>query len=243
MFDHVTIGTADRRASERFYRTVLSAVGHEPTAVGANFVEWNDFSIAQAGPNRRVTTRLHVAFVAPSLERMEAFWRAGIEAGHRDDGAPGRRPEYGPDYHGAFLLDPDGNSAEATFHGNLRGDGGGIDHLWIRVSDRAKSRRFYATIGGHAGFREVEHLPDRTRYAREGHGSFSIVDGRPTTPFHMAFGVADTAAVESFHSAATQAGFPDNGAPGERPQYHPGYFGAFVFDPDGHNVEAVFHDR
>ena len=60
---------------------------------------------------------------------------------------------------------------------------------------------------------------------------------------HLAFGVHDVATVERFHEVATAAGYPDNGAPGERPQYHPGYYGAFVLDPDGHNVEAVFHDR
>jgi predicted lactoylglutathione lyase len=49
--------------------------------------------------------------------------------------------------------------------------------------------------------------------------------------------------VDEFHRVATSAGYADNGAPGERPQYHPGYYGAFVLDPDGHNVEAVFHDR
>ena len=60
---------------------------------------------------------------------------------------------------------------------------------------------------------------------------------------HLAFGVGDRQAVERFHELATAAGYADNGAPGERPQYHPGYVGAFVLDPDGHNVEAVFHDR
>ena len=70
-----------------------------------------------------------------------------------------------------------------------------------------------------------------------------IVDGPATTPFHLAFGAADRAAVEDFHRAMTRAGFADNGEPGERPEYHPGYFGAFVLDPDGHNVEAVDHGR
>ena len=59
----------------------------------------------------------------------------------------------------------------------------------------------------------------------------------------MAFPAADQAAVEAFHRTAVDAGYRDNGAPGERPEYHPGYYGAFVLDPDGNNVEAVFHDR
>ena len=61
-----------------------------------------------------MTRGLHVGFRAPSREAVDAFWQAGIDAGYRDDGAPGPRTAYGPDYYGGFLLDPDGNSAEAV---------------------------------------------------------------------------------------------------------------------------------
>jgi predicted lactoylglutathione lyase len=60
---------------------------------------------------------------------------------------------------------------------------------------------------------------------------------------HLAFKAADRDTVDEFHRVALAAGYRDNGAPGERPQYHPGYYGAFVLDPDGHNVEAVYHER
>ena len=246
MFDHVTIGASDRDASRAFYRTVLTTLGHEPHREGADAVEWGDFSIAQAGPERAVTTRLHIGFAARSEADVHAFWRAGVDAGYRSDGAPGFRPEYGPEYFGAFLLDPDGNSAEAMLDDDLREEPGTcIDHLWWRVADREASRRFYATIAPHAGFEEVADLPDRTRYSRGPHrGSFSVVDGdEPTSPFHLAFSVGGHAAVEAFHRAAVDAGYPDNGGPGERPEYHAGYFGAFVLDPAGHNVEAVDHGR
>jgi catechol 2,3-dioxygenase-like lactoylglutathione lyase family enzyme len=239
MFDHVTIGAADRDAAQRFYRTVLPALGYRPRAEGP---EWGDFSIHQAGAERPVTTRLHIGFAAASRARVDAFWRAGVGAGYRDDGAPGPHPQYGHDLYGAFLLDPDGNSAEAVVHGGLRVDGC-VDHLWIRVADRPASKRFYATIAPHAGFRQVDDESDRTRYSRgPAQGSFTIVDGdRPTTPFHLAFAAPDDAAVNAFHRAGTQAGFVDNGAPGERVEYHRGYFAAFVLDPDGHNIEAVHH--
>ena len=76
-----------------------------------------------------------------------------------------------------------------------------------------------------------------------GKGSFSVVDGTPTEHLHMAFPASDRAAVDAFHRTATGAGYRDNGAPGERPEYHAGYYGAFVYDPDGNNIELVFHDR
>ena len=60
---------------------------------------------------------------------------------------------------------------------------------------------------------------------------------------HLAFQAADRVAVDRFHAAALAAGGRDHGKPGERAEYHPGYYGAFVLDPDGHNIEAVFHDR
>ena len=152
MFDHVTIRASDRAASERFYETVLRSLGIEQTYSGPELAEWDDFSLAAATDDRPPTRRLHIAFAAPSRAGVDAFWRAGTEAGYRDDGAPGPRPPYGPDYYGGFLLDPDGNSAEAVHHGGLR-RGGHIDHLWIRVADVARARRFYAAIAPHAGLR------------------------------------------------------------------------------------------
>ena len=241
MFDHVTIGAADRAASRAFYATVLPAPGVAPATDHPTRVEWHEFSIAPAGAGRAVTTRLHVGFRAPSVPHVEAFWRAGVDAGHPDDGAPGPRPQYGTDYVGGFLRDPDGNSAEAVVHDNLR-EGGVIDHLWIRVADVAASRRFYDAVAPHAGFRAVEERDDHVRYSPgPGRGSFTILAGEPTTPFHLAFPAPEAATVGAFHRALTAAGHPDHGGPGERPEYHPGYVGAFVLDPDGHNVELVHH--
>jgi catechol 2,3-dioxygenase-like lactoylglutathione lyase family enzyme len=113
MFDHVTIRVSDRTASERFYESVLQTLGIEQTHRGAHFAEWDDFSISQAGEEKSVTRRLHIAFAAPSRAHVDEVWRVGTEAGYRDDGAPWPRPQYSEDYYGSFLLDPDGNSAEA----------------------------------------------------------------------------------------------------------------------------------
>ena len=108
MFDHVTIRVSDREASERFYDTVLPAVGLEKAHSGEHFAEWGDFSLAQATRDKPVTRRLHIAFRAPSRAEVDEFWRIGTEAGYRNDGPPGERPQYSSDYYGAFLLDPDG---------------------------------------------------------------------------------------------------------------------------------------
>jgi len=120
MFDHVTIRSQRRSASERFYRTVLGTLGIKPTTVGPERIEWDDFSILAADADHRPTRHLHVAFVASSRQHVDSFWRAGTAAGYESDGAPGERPQYKPDYYGAFLLDPDGNSAEAVHHGDAR---------------------------------------------------------------------------------------------------------------------------
>jgi catechol 2,3-dioxygenase-like lactoylglutathione lyase family enzyme len=244
VFDHVTIRVSDRAVSERLYAAVLATIGIEPSSVGEHFTEWDDFSISQARDDHPVTRGLHVAFVAPSREHVDEFWRAGTAAGLRDDGRPAPRPEYSETYYGGFLRDPDGNSIEAVHHGNLR-RGGWIDHLWVRVADVAASRRFYETIAPFAGFRFTGEggEPPRARFAGES-GSFSVVDdGAPTENLHIAFGTDDNGVVDAFHAAAVGAGYQDNGAPGERPIYHPGYYGAFVLDPDGNNVEVVNDNR
>ena len=114
MFDHVAIAVADLAASERFYRTVLSVLGVEPSHADAALVEWEDWDIGAADREHPVARGLHVGFRAPSREAVDAFWRLGIDAGYRDGGGPGPRTIYGPDYYGGFLLDPDGNSVEAV---------------------------------------------------------------------------------------------------------------------------------
>jgi predicted lactoylglutathione lyase len=234
MFDHVTIRASDRKASERFYETVLRPLGIEHTS--AQFAEWDDFSVAQASDEKPVTRGLHIAFVAPARELVDEFWRVGTEAGYRDDGPPGPRPQYSESYYGSFLLDPDGNSAEAVHHDSVRKPGW-IDHLWIRVADVAASKRFYETVAPHAGFRS-----NGDTFVGEG-GSLTVVAGTPTEHLHLAFPSTENATVDEFHRAAVEAGYASNGAPGERPVYHEGYYGAFVLDPDGNNVEVVNHNR
>jgi catechol 2,3-dioxygenase-like lactoylglutathione lyase family enzyme len=241
VFDHVTIRAADREASESFYDTVLRTLGIEKTYSDGELAEWDDFSLSPANDAKPPTRGLHVAFVAPSRARVDEFWRVGTEAGYRDDGPPGPRPQYRDDYYGSFLLDPDGNSAEAVHHGAMHGEGR-VDHLWIRVADVAASKQFYEAVAPQTEFRLKLDTPERAQFVG-GSGSFSVVLGAPTEHLHLAFSAQENTTVDEFHRVATEAGYRDNGAPGERPVYHHGYYGAFVLDPDGNNIEVVNHNR
>ena len=225
----------------RFYETVLSSIGIDKTAAD----EWEDFGFYQGD---EPTSGLHIGFCAWSHEDVDRFWQAGVDAGYESDGEPGMRPEYGDTYYGGFLLDPDGNSVEACFHdGMVRGSY--VDHLWIRVPDLEATAAFYEELSPFTGFVLRSRLPGRVQFKGAG-ASFSLVDDeRPNTRnLHIAFGSDASDAigndtVDAFHAAAIAAGYADNGEPGERPQYHPGYYAAFVLDPAGTNVEVVCHNR
>jgi catechol 2,3-dioxygenase-like lactoylglutathione lyase family enzyme len=243
MLDHVTIRASDRDESRRFYDTVMATLGFDPVDPTAIYHEWGDFSVAQADGEHPVTRHLHVAFAAPSQEEVDAFWRRGVDSGYASDGEPGLRPQYDPNYYGAFLLDPDGNSVEACC-GFRKGGDSPIDHLWIGVRDLDESRRFWQVVAPTLGLGISEPREARFHIYAAGRSSACVADGRPPTEnLHLAFPVADDAAVAEFHRVATAAGHRDNGGPGERPEYHAGYVGAFVLDPDGNNVEAVNHNR
>ncbi|MDR3383232.1 VOC family protein [Cupriavidus basilensis] len=124
-----------------------------------------------------------------------------------------------------------------------------IDHTGVVVSDFAKSRAFYTAALAALGFIKNMELPASvTGYADvAGFGppekpEFWISNGTPNQPpLHIAFRADSRAQVDAYYKAALAAGGRDNGAPGLRPHYHPNYYGAFVLDPDGHNIEAVCH--
>jgi catechol 2,3-dioxygenase-like lactoylglutathione lyase family enzyme len=241
MFDQVTIRSAAHQASERFYRTTLGALGIEPSRAGEGMIEWGDFAVASADAVNPPTRHLHVAFVAPSRDHVDKFWRSGIARGYEDYGAPGERPQYTPGYYGAFLRDPDGNSAEAVHHLDVR-RGGHIDHLWIRVHDLDTAASFYTTIMRFTGLREGRRW-EVGRQFRGAWATFSLVaDDKPVTEnLHLAFPALDRQTVEDFHSAAMKAGYPDYRLPGKRTSPHPAYV-ASVLDPDGTKIDSVFRD-
>jgi catechol 2,3-dioxygenase-like lactoylglutathione lyase family enzyme len=236
VFDHLDIAVSDLAASRRFYTLALGL----PDAVH-EWIEWGEFGITPVPGDHPLSQHLHVAFGLEGRAAVDHWWQRMIEAGYRSDGEPGSRPQYNPSYYGGFILDPDNNSVEAVHHERSRT--GGIDHVWFRTADLAAARRFYTTIAATVGIRLGLDQPDRIGFT-DGDGSFSFVPGaEPTSHVHFAFAVDSKDAVAAFHDAATAGGYRSNGGPGERPDYHPGYYGAFVFDPDGNNVEAVHHSR
>ena len=112
-----------------------------------------------------------------------------------------------------------------------------LDHVHVRVRDLDASRRFYRAVLKPLGLALTWEGKD----AFAADELFVSADGEPTTGLHLAFQAADEATVAGFHEAALTAGGTDNGGPGERSHYHPGYFSAYALDPDGNNVEAVYH--
>jgi catechol 2,3-dioxygenase-like lactoylglutathione lyase family enzyme len=120
-----------------------------------------------------------------------------------------------------------------------------IDHLTIGVSDLERSRRFYAEALEALGLSEIGPWSDARReisFGLKEANDFAISEEYEVGgQLHIAFAADSRAQVDAFHAAALAAGGRDNGAPGPRPEYSERYYGAFVLDPDGHNVEAVCH--
>ncbi len=116
-----------------------------------------------------------------------------------------------------------------------------IDHLTLPVRDLGASRSFYRRALAPFGVEEVEAWGG-VGWGPPGRVDFFITQGEPAAPLHLAFAAPDRATVDAFHAAALAAGGTDNGPPGLRPQYHEAYYGSYVIDLDGHNVEAVCHE-
>lgn len=121
-----------------------------------------------------------------------------------------------------------------------------IDHVSVVVSDPAVSRAFYEKALAPLGYRVVaEYGPVVGLGAPTDEpgpvADLWLVPGEDPSQVHLALTAGSVEEVEAFHAAGLAAGGTDNGGPGERPHYHPDYYGAFVLDPDGHNLEAVFH--
>ena len=112
-----------------------------------------------------------------------------------------------------------------------------VDHIHLRAHDLAASKQFYRAVLQSLG--KAEAIQEASDHFSADELWIDQADG-PTSHVHLAFRAKDHAEVKAFYEAALAAGGTDNGAPGER-KYHPGYYAAFVLDPDGNNIEAVYH--
>jgi len=117
-----------------------------------------------------------------------------------------------------------------------------IDHIGVSVTDLDKSIAFYTKALAPLGYELIMKWEQFAGFGVAGKPDFWIGKGVPKDAIHVAFRAAGRAQVRAFYEAAMASGGKDNGAPGERPHYHEHYYGAFVRDPDGHNVEAVCHE-
>ena len=121
-----------------------------------------------------------------------------------------------------------------------------IDHVSVGVSDLARSREFYRRALTPLGFAEIGAWREGASavvFGLDEAGDFIISTAYPVCGLHVAFAADRREQVDAFYAAALEAGAGDNGPPGLRPRYSAEYYGAFVLDPDGHNVEAVHHGR
>lgn len=119
-----------------------------------------------------------------------------------------------------------------------------IDHVGLHVSDISKGKDFYTKALAPLGYTMMADMPEYNvaGFGEGGKADF-WVDGKAIeVTNHVAFAAKDKAAVEAFHAAGIAAGGTDNGAPGYRKEYSPGYYAAFIKDMDGHNIEVVYHD-
>ena len=117
-----------------------------------------------------------------------------------------------------------------------------LDHVGVPVSDFERGKRFYEQALSPLGYELImEPSASAAGFGKLGKPDFWIAQGEIGQAYHIAFAAEDRAIVDAFYEAALAAGGRDNGGPGLRPHYHASYYGAFVLDPDGNNIEAVCH--
>jgi catechol 2,3-dioxygenase-like lactoylglutathione lyase family enzyme len=117
-----------------------------------------------------------------------------------------------------------------------------LDHIGLTVTDFAAAKAFYGAALKPLGITLLMEFPGAAGLGADGKPFFWLTGGAKTTPHvHIAFAAESRAKVDAFYKAAIAAGGKDNGPPGIRADYHPNYYGAFVLDADGHNIEAVCH--
>ena len=235
MFDHVTLRVPDLPAAERRFQSLLDQLAFDETHSTRAIAVWGDFALAQTEDDARLTRRAHVAFAARSRAAVDAFREAGVAAGLAGHEAP----DGGDDHHAAAVRDELGNTFAAVHRPGGRRDGY-VDRVTLRVADLGAAVGFYRGVAGAAGLRPIAEREADALFGDDAGGLLALAAGTPTEHLHLAF-PGDDDAVRAFYSTLVAAGHRPNGEPGERARYHPGYYAAYVLDPDGNNIEVVDH--
>ena len=266
MFSHFTYGTNDLKRAERFYAAVGPALGLPRFEVD------RDDGCIRIGPPKGTSPHLticppfddlpatwsngyHIAFRVEDEAAVERFHQAATSTGGYDEGRPGLRTIYAPDYFAAYARDPDGNKLQAVCYQNGRKAGACgdiISHITIGHADFQRDRAFYRAVLGPFGIVEIEEEGD-DELAVAGFGIpgertpivyvVPPIDDRPASfgnGNHTAFKAKSRDAVDRFHATALAHGGSSEGEPGLRPHYGQDYYGAYVRDPVGNKLQAVF---
>ena len=260
MFSHVTLGTNDVVRAKAFYDAALAPLGMSAEAQdyedavaygvssGSRFRLW--ILPPYDGLPATWSNGAHLALVAPDAAAVDAFHAAAMATGGIDEGPPGPRPHYAPDYYAAYVRDPDGNKLQAVHYGDGRTAASAdemVSHVTLGSNDLTRSGAFYDALLAPLGYTRVEDDEGSVAYGAADtqipwfftHLPF---DGRPATwgnGTHVAFMAPSRAAVDAFHAAGLDNGAQDEGPPGLRPQYTASYYGAYLRDPDGNKLQAV----
>jgi len=263
MFSHFSLGSNDLLRSEAFYSALMPTLGqtllevsHDEGYVAFGRPGWRHPQLFIGRPFDGLPATwshgFHIAFMAKDKEAVHQFYESAINHGGYDDGAPGLRSIYAPDYYAAYVRDPDGNKLQAVCYleGRKAGPTGDvISHITIGHADLEKARSFYTNVLEPLGLVDIPKEGDATS-AGFGFKGFRTpivyvqlpFDGRPASfgnGTHVAFSAPSRDAVESFHAAALKSGGSSEGAPGPRPHYSADYYGAYVRDLVGNKLQAV----
>ncbi|MGI9464087.1 MAG: VOC family protein [Aestuariivirgaceae bacterium] len=263
MFSHFTLGSNDLHRAGEFHAPVMETLGQSLVAESLP----GDYLMFAPAEQRRPhlfvcrpfdglpatwSNGYHIAFNAPDEETVDRFHAAALAHGGLDDGAPGLRPEYAPDYYGAYVRDPDGNKLQAVCYtsGRRAGRTGDIiSHITIGHGDLERERAFYSAALAPLGITELPEEGDEVS-AGFGLAGFELpvvyiqppFDGRPATRgngTHTAFAAPSREAVAKFHTAALAHGGTCDGPPGPRPHHSENYYAAYVLDQVGNKLQAV----
>jgi len=265
MFSHFTLGCDDVPRSLALYGRALAPLGMQTEAVSDEFsrvfhpeFDWPWVSLCRPfddGPAARANG-FHLGFLAQDTATVDSFHREALAAGASDDGAPGQRPQYAGGHYGAYVRDVDGNKLQVVCYTEdtfAQRDPTMISHITLGAVDPNASRAFFDPVLGALGIKPVvqESYDTVVGYGQNGQALPLIYvirtfDGEAPcggNGTHSAIKAADVNAVHAFYDAALKLGGSCEGPPGPRPHYGEGYYSAYVRDPAGNKLQAVFRGQ